>query len=85
MRETNADASHAVHEQSEDSINHEAIEKYEEEGPSVPKRKRGRIQMSSVHGRKENDELQMENRPVDVPESHFKDLEYWNFDHHKVE
>ncbi|XP_016513233.1 uncharacterized protein LOC107830245 [Nicotiana tabacum] len=32
----------------------------------------------------ENDELQMENRLVDVPESHFKDLlNYWNSDPHK--
>ncbi|XP_075098288.1 uncharacterized protein LOC107759270 isoform X2 [Nicotiana tabacum] len=32
----------------------------------------------------ENDELRMENRPVDVPESHFKDLlKYWNSDPHK--
>nr|XP_009780259.1 PREDICTED: uncharacterized protein LOC104229329 isoform X2 [Nicotiana sylvestris] len=32
----------------------------------------------------ENDELRRENRPVDVSESHFKDLlEYWNSGHHK--
>ncbi|XP_016475258.1 uncharacterized protein LOC107796950 isoform X2 [Nicotiana tabacum] len=32
----------------------------------------------------DNDELRMENRPVDIPESHFKDLlKYWNSDPHK--
>ncbi|XP_019231529.1 PREDICTED: uncharacterized protein LOC109212351 [Nicotiana attenuata] len=32
----------------------------------------------------ENDELRMKNRPVDVLESHFKDLlKYWNSDPHK--
>ncbi|XP_009797703.1 uncharacterized protein LOC107765985 [Nicotiana tabacum] len=32
----------------------------------------------------ENDELRMEDRPIDVPESHFKDLlKYWNSDPHK--
>ncbi|XP_075078511.1 uncharacterized protein LOC107773588 isoform X1 [Nicotiana tabacum] len=32
-----------------------------------------------------NDELRMENRPVDVSESHFKDLlNYWNSDSHKI-
>ncbi|XP_016436071.1 uncharacterized protein LOC107762232 isoform X3 [Nicotiana tabacum] len=34
----------------------------------------------------ENDELRMENRPVDIPKSHFKDLlKYWNSDPHKAE
>ncbi|XP_019258922.1 PREDICTED: uncharacterized protein LOC109237116 [Nicotiana attenuata] len=154
-------ASQGVHERSDDSTTHEVAEQIEEQGPSSPKRKRGRTQMPRVHVRKErkiiilnefnqpigptkevvkelgsflgtlarsgtfcplnekydipdeakkwifesvcsawrkyksqlkathftsyeNDELRMENRPVDVPESHFKDLlNYWNFDPHK--
>ncbi|XP_075081260.1 uncharacterized protein LOC107795343 [Nicotiana tabacum] len=46
-------ASQTVHEQFEDSDHHKSNEQSEEQGPPERKRKRGRTQMQSVHGRRE--------------------------------
>ncbi|XP_016496033.1 uncharacterized protein LOC107815040 [Nicotiana tabacum] len=46
-------ASQGVHERSDDSTTHEAVEQFEEQGPSSPKRKRGCTQMPRARGRKE--------------------------------
>ncbi|XP_016434365.1 uncharacterized protein LOC107760770 [Nicotiana tabacum] len=43
-----------VHEQFEDSSNHETNEQSKEQGPYAEKRKRVKTLMSSVHGRKEH-------------------------------
>ncbi|OIT08283.1 hypothetical protein A4A49_01950 [Nicotiana attenuata] len=50
--DSNPRTSQTVQEQVEDSSNHETNEQSEEQGPSAEKRKRGKTQMQSVHGRK---------------------------------
>ncbi|XP_019255933.1 PREDICTED: uncharacterized protein LOC109234406 isoform X2 [Nicotiana attenuata] len=69
-------ASQGVHERSNDSTNHEAIEQFEEQGPSSPKRKRGRTQMPSVHVRKERKIIILNefNQPVGPTKEVVKEL-----------
>ncbi|OIT08950.1 hypothetical protein A4A49_60208, partial [Nicotiana attenuata] len=71
--------SQAVHEPSEDSTDHEAIEQSEEPGnagPSVLKRKRGPTQMQSVHGRKDRKIIVLNefNQPIGPTKEVVKEL-----------
>nr|XP_016477277.1 PREDICTED: uncharacterized protein LOC107798757 isoform X2 [Nicotiana tabacum] len=69
--------SQTIQEQFEDSINHETNEQLEEQGPSSEKkRKRGKTQMSGVHGRKERKQVVLNetNQPIGHTDEVVKEL-----------